>query len=166
MKNTGRKPVSKLTDRAKRYRANSRGLRPPPPKQCGFCGSGRNVGVHHIEGDESDLDPQNLMWACIWALDAGCGPGPAHQAIQPRQGSERGQGRAAGRNGCLRGRHQSNARRVGRRPWESGFYNSLHSAGHSVCLHRSDLAGAPADLRSVRPRSRIALFRRSSVLRK
>lgn len=62
--NAARKPVHKLTDRAKRYRANSKELRPPDPKQCGFCGRRRNVGVHHITGNESDLDKQDLMWAC------------------------------------------------------------------------------------------------------
>lgn len=62
--NGGRKPVSKITDRAKRYRANADDVRPAPPKRCGFCGSRRNVGVHHVSGIEDDCDPQNLMWAC------------------------------------------------------------------------------------------------------
>jgi hypothetical protein len=53
-----------LTDRAKRYRANRKGTRPGPPKQCGFCGSRKNVGVHHITGDEDDGAPADLMWAC------------------------------------------------------------------------------------------------------
>lgn len=59
-----RKPVEQLTDRAKRYRANEKEARPLAPKQCGFCGSRRNVGVHHITGHESDADPDNYMWAC------------------------------------------------------------------------------------------------------
>jgi hypothetical protein len=62
--NAARKPVDQITDRAKRYRANSKELRPAPPKQCGYCGARRNVGVDHISGDESDLHPQNLIWAC------------------------------------------------------------------------------------------------------
>ena len=53
-----------LTDRAKRYRANRKDVRPGAPKQCGFCGSRRNVGVHHITGEEDDGEPENLMWAC------------------------------------------------------------------------------------------------------
>jgi hypothetical protein len=59
-----RKPVSKITDRAKRYRAHAAGVRPPPPKRCGFCGSGKNVVPHHITGNENDGDPNDLMWAC------------------------------------------------------------------------------------------------------
>jgi hypothetical protein len=90
------RPASRITDRAKRYRANSRGLRPPPPKQCGFCGSRRNVGVHHISGNESEGDPQDLMWACKscntrignWMRKAGLGkltrqynPGRGRKAV-------------------------------------------------------------------------------------
>lgn len=60
----GLKPVGKITDRAKRYRANRKENRPGPPKQCGFCGSRRNVGIDHISGNESDGDRQNLMWLC------------------------------------------------------------------------------------------------------
>ena len=59
-----RKPASRITDRAKRYRANVDGVRPANPKQCGFCGSRRNVGAHHISGNEADGAKQNLMWAC------------------------------------------------------------------------------------------------------
>jgi hypothetical protein len=59
-----RKPVSRITDRAKRYRANVDGFRPQNPRQCGFCGSKRNVEVNHISGNESDGDPTNLMWGC------------------------------------------------------------------------------------------------------
>jgi hypothetical protein len=53
-----------LTDRAHRYRAHAPGVEPPPLKQCGFCGSRRNVIPHHIYGNESDTAPDNLMWAC------------------------------------------------------------------------------------------------------
>lgn len=62
--NKGRKPVSEITDRAKRYRANQDDVRPGPPKQCGFCGARRTVEVHHVSGDEADGEPENLMWAC------------------------------------------------------------------------------------------------------
>jgi hypothetical protein len=58
------KPVHEITDRAKRYRANVKGVRPAPPKQCGFCGSKRNVSVGHIDGNESHGEPDNLMWTC------------------------------------------------------------------------------------------------------
>lgn len=58
------KPVSKISDRAKRYRANADDSRPGPPKQCGFCGRRRNVEVHHISGNESHGEPANLMWSC------------------------------------------------------------------------------------------------------
>lgn len=62
--NAPRKPAAKITDRAKRYRAQARDVRPLPPKQCGFCGRRRNVGVHHVSGNETDGSPANLMWAC------------------------------------------------------------------------------------------------------
>jgi HNH endonuclease len=62
--NAPRKPVHQITDRAKRYRANSRENRPPGPKRCGYCGSRKNVGVDHVNGQESDGAPDNLMWAC------------------------------------------------------------------------------------------------------
>jgi hypothetical protein len=58
------KPVSKITDRAKRYRAHHPDVAPAKPKRCGFCGSGRNVVPHHINGVEDDGEAQNLMWAC------------------------------------------------------------------------------------------------------
>lgn len=58
------RPAAEITDRAKRYRANSRENRPLAPKRCGFCGSRKNVGVHHLSGDESDGSPANLFWAC------------------------------------------------------------------------------------------------------
>jgi hypothetical protein len=60
--NAIRKPIHVITDRAKRYRANSNADRPPGRKQCGYCGSLRNVD--HIDGNEDHGDPRNLMYAC------------------------------------------------------------------------------------------------------
>lgn len=60
--NAGRKPVSKISDRAKRYRANQDV--PPGPDLCGYCGSPHNLGVDHIDGNESHGDPGNLIRAC------------------------------------------------------------------------------------------------------
>ena len=60
----GRKPVAKLTDRAKRYRANAPGCRPAGPRQCVYCRARKNVGVHHLDGDESNGRKSNLAWAC------------------------------------------------------------------------------------------------------
>jgi hypothetical protein len=62
--NPGRLPVSQITDRAKRYRAQHPDVVPPPPKRCNYCGGRRNVGVEHISGDEADGSPENLMWSC------------------------------------------------------------------------------------------------------
>lgn len=59
-----RKPVSEITDRAKRYRANHRDVRPTGPKACMFCGSRKNVGVHHCDGNEDHGHRRNLGWAC------------------------------------------------------------------------------------------------------
>ena len=59
-----RKPVSEISDRAKRYRAHSPGCRPKGPKVCFKCGSRRFVVPDHIDGDESNGRPSNLRWAC------------------------------------------------------------------------------------------------------
>lgn len=57
-------PVRLITDRAKRYRANSPQCLPPGPRQCEFCGSKRNVVVNHRDGDESNGARANLGYAC------------------------------------------------------------------------------------------------------
>ena len=62
--NAGRKPVSEISDRAKRYRANSPENRPPGRKQCGYCGALKNVGVDHVDGNEDNGAPHNLLYAC------------------------------------------------------------------------------------------------------
>lgn len=59
-----RKPVHLITDRAKRYRANSAENRPSGRKQCGYCGSVKNVGVDHVNGNEDDGAAKNLLFAC------------------------------------------------------------------------------------------------------
>lgn len=59
-----RKPVSKISDRAKRYRANQAGCKPNGPRRCMYCGGGKHVGVHHLDGDESNGRRSNLGWAC------------------------------------------------------------------------------------------------------
>jgi hypothetical protein len=59
-----RKPVHLITDRAKRYRANSPECCPPLPRRCALCGSRRHVVVDHIDGNESNGSPDNLRWLC------------------------------------------------------------------------------------------------------
>ena len=55
------KPVTEITDRAKRLRANKvHKLR----KRCQQCGSKRNLGVGHRDGDESNNRPSNLFTQC------------------------------------------------------------------------------------------------------
>jgi hypothetical protein len=65
-RNAGRvlRPIGEITDRAKRLRANHPDFAPPGPKVCAYCGSERNVCIDHIDGDESNLSPANLCWAC------------------------------------------------------------------------------------------------------
>ena len=60
----GVKPVQLITDRAKRYRANKPGCAPPGPRVCEYCGSDKNVDVHHRDGDESNGRKSNLAYAC------------------------------------------------------------------------------------------------------
>ena len=62
--NPERKAVSEITDRAKRYRAQSAEVRPPGPKRCAYCGSKRNVGIDHVDGNEDHGEPENLVWCC------------------------------------------------------------------------------------------------------
>ena len=54
--------MHEVTDRALRYRANA--CSPPGRKICVFCGSARNVEIHHLDGHEENTDPRNLTWAC------------------------------------------------------------------------------------------------------
>jgi hypothetical protein len=62
MNGPGLKPASQISDRAKRYRANKVGAH--GPKRCNYCGSPKNVGIDHVNGDEADAAPKNLLWAC------------------------------------------------------------------------------------------------------
>ena len=61
-----RKPVSAITDRAKRYRANR--VRPYGAKRCAYSHRSNPckgpLGVNHIDGDESNGKRSNLNWAC------------------------------------------------------------------------------------------------------
>lgn len=60
----GGRKSGEVTDRARRYRANSKACRPAGPRRCWLCGSQRNVGAHHLDGDESNTRRGNLGWAC------------------------------------------------------------------------------------------------------
>jgi len=55
------KPVSLITDRAKRYRAqhNVSG-----PRKCVLCGSKSDLQVMHLDGNESNGDGRNLAYGC------------------------------------------------------------------------------------------------------
>src|SRR5579862_3498876 len=61
-----RKPVSEITDRAKRYRANR--VRPIGPKVCAYRHRSNPckgpLGVNHKDGNESNTKRANLNWAC------------------------------------------------------------------------------------------------------
>ena len=59
-----RKPVHAISDRAKRYRANTPECRPRGPKRCEYCGSNKNIDIHHRDGDESNGARKNLAYAC------------------------------------------------------------------------------------------------------
>jgi|YNPMSStandDraft_1061717.scaffolds.fasta_scaffold09488_5 hypothetical protein len=58
----GRKPVELITDRAKRYRANRNA--PPGERRCAYCGAPRPRDIDHVDGDESNNNPENLVYAC------------------------------------------------------------------------------------------------------
>ena len=61
---TWRRAAHQITDRAKRYRANAPECCPPLPRRCAVCRSTRFVVVDHIDGDESNGEPENLRWLC------------------------------------------------------------------------------------------------------
>lgn len=56
------RPVTLITDRAKRYRANA--SPPPGRRRCNFCSSTRNIDIDHVTGDESDGSARNLIYLC------------------------------------------------------------------------------------------------------
>lgn len=54
---------AEITDRAKRYRAQSAIAQ--PDRRCVYCGTRRGrLDVEHINGDESDSRSRNLAYAC------------------------------------------------------------------------------------------------------
>jgi hypothetical protein len=57
-----RKPSSAITDRQQRRRASK--CIEQTNRRCIFCGSNRNPKVHHLNGNESDNHPKNLVYAC------------------------------------------------------------------------------------------------------
>ncbi|MCC7497336.1 MAG: hypothetical protein IT160_07150 [Bryobacterales bacterium] len=60
------RPAYLITDRAKRYRAQANIER--TRKLCIYCGApagrGRRLDVEHIDGDESNSNPNNLAFSC------------------------------------------------------------------------------------------------------
>lgn len=52
-----------VTDRAKRYRANHPAVR-PSLEHCAYCGAGARNEVEHIDGDEANASPYNLVGSC------------------------------------------------------------------------------------------------------
>ncbi len=58
----GRKPVELITDRAKRYRANR--AAPEVEKRCVYCGAPRPRDIDHVDGNEANNNPENLVYAC------------------------------------------------------------------------------------------------------
>jgi len=57
------KPVALITDRQKRRRSR-KCIDEAHLKRCVFCGSQKNIRVHHLNGNEADYDPGNLVAAC------------------------------------------------------------------------------------------------------
>ena len=167
--NPHRKPVGAITDRAKRYRANQDDVRPGPPKQCGFCGKGPTSEVHHVDGNEDNSEPENLMWAC-----RSCNTRVAFMMAAEGLGKRTRQyngprfpGRDSLRNlaaeapagalqscGAKRRNGQSTRRLIkvmrGEFPGDvAAAVRTIHDTSPSIrfCLHRSDLAGASRPVR-------------------
>lgn len=60
------KPATAITDRAKRYRANTvmENELSDWPKVCMLCGSTKDLQVEHLDGFEENNEIENLIWAC------------------------------------------------------------------------------------------------------
>lgn len=52
-----------MTDRGQRYRAN-RAISAEGGRRCVYCGDPKPRTVDHVNGNESDADPRNLVRAC------------------------------------------------------------------------------------------------------
>ena len=53
--------AGEVTDRAKRYRAQKNVT---GPKKCVLCGSTKDLGVMHLDGNEAHGEAANLAWGC------------------------------------------------------------------------------------------------------
>lgn len=53
-----------VTDRALRYRANQKAVRPEGPRLCYACGKQRNIDIDHVDGREENTNPENLIYLC------------------------------------------------------------------------------------------------------
>lgn len=54
----------KVSDRAKRYRANQPACQPSGPRRCELCGNTSGLMVDHVDGNESHGLKSNLRWLC------------------------------------------------------------------------------------------------------
>lgn len=120
-----------LTDRAKRYRAQHPSVRPLAPKQCGFCGSKRNIGVHHVSGHEEDGDARNLMWAC-----KSCNGAIAHRMRKAGLGKLTAQYNPK-RHGSTTMAAYDAAIKVMRGEWEGDISKAMHTIHASTPAMRS-----------------------------
>lgn len=84
---------SRVSDRAKRYRAHQPACQPDGPKACAICSSTRFLTIDHKDGDESNGARSNLRWLCkscntkLGARDAREGRGRRTVQYNPRKGA-------------------------------------------------------------------------------
>lgn len=133
----GLKPIESISDRAKRYRANRPGVRPGGPEVCGYCGSTRSIGVDHVDGNEANENPANLLKAC-----KSCNALKAHVLKRAGLGRRVVQANPPRKRGGLTVREYGNAVKVMR-----GIYDG------DVAAAVATVQSAPASVRSAYTRS-------------
>lgn len=136
------KRKKKVTDRQHRRRARGC-IEKDQLKRCAFCGSKRNMRVHHLNGIESDNNPANLVGACH-ACNTRIGWLLKRHNIGRRVDLEYNPAQPARTLAQMDDGGQEHARRIRRADSAPGYcHHSRHVAGETVQLCGADMEDPP-----------------------